>query len=115
MPGLGATDQPARKRQDDPGGQNADADWRPGNEAADYQPSAEYTLPPGLHGRANSGTKMNGPEIPWMSEGTPASSSMAVPSGRRSQTGQLSVRKTAMPKLTGTPTNNAINDVLSVP
>ena len=36
-----------------------------------------------------------------MIEGTAASSSMAVPSGRRNQTGQVSVRNSAMPKLSG--------------
>ena len=37
-----------------------------------------------------------------MIDGMPASSSMAVPSGWRIQDGATSVRKSAMPKLTGT-------------
>ena len=40
---------------------------------------------------------------------------MATPKGRRSQPGESSVRKTAMPKLTGTAINSAMNDVASVP
>ncbi len=40
-----------------------------------------------------------------MIEGIAASSSTAVPSGRFSKTGHISVRKIAMPKLTGTPIN----------
>jgi len=48
-------------------------------------------------------------------EGTPASSSMAVPSGRLSQAGDISVRNSAMPKLTGTAITSAMNEVASVP
>ena len=45
----------------------------------------------------------------------PASSSIAMPSGRFSQTGHSSVMKIAMPKLTGTPISMAIAEVTSVP
>jgi hypothetical protein len=38
-----------------------------------------------------------------------------VPSGRRSHSGQVSVRNTAMPKLIGTANASAIADVTSVP
>jgi hypothetical protein len=38
-----------------------------------------------------------------------------VPSGRFSQSGESSVRKSAMPKLTGTAITRAMNDVISVP
>jgi len=48
-------------------------------------------------------------------EGIPASSSIAVPSGRRSHSGQVSVRKSAMPKLIGTPISNARTEVTTVP
>ena len=40
---------------------------------------------------------------------------MAVPIGRRSQSGESSVRKSAMPKLTGTAIKSAMEDVTSVP
>ena len=50
-----------------------------------------------------------------MIEGMPASSSMAELTGRRSQLGASSVRKMAMPKLTGTAMTSAINDVTTVP
>jgi hypothetical protein len=40
---------------------------------------------------------------------------MAVPSGRFSQSGDSSVRKSAMPKLTGTAMTSAMNEVISVP
>ena len=50
-----------------------------------------------------------------MIEGIAASSSIAVPSGRFRITGHISVRKSAMPKLTGTPINSAIAEVTSVP
>ena len=40
---------------------------------------------------------------------------IAVPSGRLSQSGESSVRKSAMPKLTGTATTRAMNEVISVP
>jgi hypothetical protein len=50
-----------------------------------------------------------------MIDGTPASSSMAVPSGRRSQVGQVSVRNRAMPKLTGTAISSAMTEVTTVP
>ena len=48
-------------------------------------------------------------------EGTAASSSMAVPSGRLSQAGDSSVRNSAMPKLTGTAMTSAISEVAIVP
>jgi len=48
-------------------------------------------------------------------EGTAASSSMAVPSGRLSQLGDNSVRNSAMPKLTGTAITSAMSEVASVP
>ena len=48
-------------------------------------------------------------------EGTAASSSTAVPSGRLSQAGDSSVRNSAMPKLTGTAISNAMAEVASVP
>lgn len=48
-------------------------------------------------------------------DGTAASSSMAVPSGRFSQAGDSSVRNSAMPKLTGTAISKAMNEVASVP
>ena len=50
-----------------------------------------------------------------MIDGTPASSSTAVPSGRRSQTGQISVRNSAMPKLTGNAISKAMKEVARVP
>ena len=50
-----------------------------------------------------------------MIDGIAASSSTAVPSGRLSTTGHISVRKSAMPKLTGTPISSAIAEVTSVP
>ena len=40
---------------------------------------------------------------------------MAVPSGRFSQAGASSVRKSAMPKLTGTAISSAMAEVISVP
>ena len=53
--------------------------------------------------------------MPYTMDGTAASSSIAVPSGRLSQAGESSVRNSAMPKLTGTAINRAMNDVTSVP
>ena len=50
-----------------------------------------------------------------MIDGIAASNSTAVPSGRFSATGHISVRKIAMPKLTGTPIMSAIAEVTSVP
>ena len=50
-----------------------------------------------------------------MIDGMPASNSIAVPSGRLSHAGHISVRNTAMPKLIGTPTSSAIAEVASVP
>ncbi len=47
--------------------------------------------------------------------GIAASSSIAVPSGRRSQPGDSSVRNSAMPKLTGTAISSAMIEVTSVP
>src|SRR5690606_39106179 len=50
-----------------------------------------------------------------MIEGIAASISMAVPSGRRSHTGESSVRNMAMPNDTGTAMTSAISEVSSVP
>ena len=50
-----------------------------------------------------------------MMDGMPASSSIATPIGRRSRSGQISVRKMAMPKLTGMPMIMAISEVTMVP
>ena len=50
-----------------------------------------------------------------MMDGTAASSSMAVPSGLRKRMGQVSVKKTAMPKLKGTAIKMAIVAVTTVP
>ena len=47
--------------------------------------------------------------------GMAASNSMAVPSGRRSHPGDNSVRKMAMPKLTGTAMTRAMMEVINVP
>ncbi len=47
--------------------------------------------------------------------GTAASSSIAMPSGRFSHFGDSSVRKIAMPKLTGTAISSAMRLVISVP
>src|SRR5437764_1408523 len=47
--------------------------------------------------------------------GIAASSSIAVPSGRLSQSGDSSVRNKAIPKLTGTPIRSAMKEVTSVP
>src|SRR5215469_11558403 len=47
--------------------------------------------------------------------GTAASSSIATPTGRLSHTGASSVRKIAMPKLTGIASSSARNEVTSVP
>src|SRR5258708_1885311 len=47
--------------------------------------------------------------------GIAASISMAVPSGRRSHTGESSVKKIEMPKLTGMAMSSAIAEVTSVP
>ena len=47
--------------------------------------------------------------------GIAASNSIAVPSGRFSQVGESSVRKSAMPKLTGMPISSAMIDVANVP
>lgn len=50
-----------------------------------------------------------------MMDGTAAKSSTAVPSGRRSGTGHVSVKNTATPKLSGTAINKAIRAVTTVP
>ena len=50
-----------------------------------------------------------------MIEGMPASSSMAMPIGRRRAGGQSSVKKIAMPKLTGMPITMAMSEVTMVP
>ncbi|MNT82833.1 hypothetical protein D3C72_2226190 [compost metagenome] len=64
---------------------------------------------------ANSGPNTIRPHMPYTMEGTAASNSMAVPSGRLSQTGESSVRNRAMPKLTGTAISKAMADVAKVP
>ena len=53
--------------------------------------------------------------MPYTMEGTAASSSMAMPSGRLSQPGDSSVRNSAIPKDTGTAITKAISEVASVP
>jgi len=50
-----------------------------------------------------------------MIEGTAASNSTAVPKGLRRDPGQSSVKKTAIPKLSGTAINKAITEVTTVP
>ncbi|MNI64392.1 hypothetical protein D3C73_1198340 [compost metagenome] len=47
--------------------------------------------------------------------GTPASNSTAVPKGRFSQAGQISVRNKAIPKLIGNAISKAMKEVISVP
>lgn len=50
-----------------------------------------------------------------MMDGTAANNSMAVPSGRRSQSGQVSVKNTAMPNASGTANNMAMPALNTVP
>ena len=50
-----------------------------------------------------------------MMDGTAASNSMAVPNGLRKGIGQVSVKKTAMPKLNGNAIKIAILAVATVP
>ena len=50
-----------------------------------------------------------------MIEGMPASSSIALPTGPRSQRGATSVRWNAMPKLTGIASSMAMAAVTTVP
>ena len=50
-----------------------------------------------------------------MMDGTAASNSMAVPSGRRSHAGQFSVRNSAIPKARGTAINRAMPALSTVP
>ncbi|MCY1379480.1 hypothetical protein D9M69_672040 [compost metagenome] len=50
-----------------------------------------------------------------MMDGTAASNSTAVPSGRRSHTGHVSVRKSAMPKASGTAISMAMVALAMVP
>ncbi len=50
-----------------------------------------------------------------MIDGTAASSSTAVPTGRRIHCGAISVRNTAMPNASGTASSSAITDVIRVP
>ena len=64
---------------------------------------------------ASNGPNTISPHMPYTIEGTAASSSMAVPSGRLSQAGESSVRNSAIPKLTGTAISSAMNEVISVP
>ena len=47
--------------------------------------------------------------------GIPASSSIAIPIGRRSQSGHSSVRKTEISNPTGTAISIARNEVMTVP
>ena len=53
--------------------------------------------------------------MPYTMLGIAANNSIAVPRGRLNQAGDNSVRKMAMPKLTGTAIRSAIRDVTSVP
>ena len=53
--------------------------------------------------------------MPKMIDGTAASSSTAVPIGRRSHSGAISVRKKAMPKASGTAITSASVAVTTVP
>src|SRR5690606_25651553 len=64
---------------------------------------------------AKIGENTSRPHMPYTIDGIAASNSIAVPSGRRNQAGDSSVRKSAMPKLTGTAINSAITDVTMVP
>src|SRR3569623_837926 len=64
---------------------------------------------------ANNGANTNNPQMPYTMEGIPASNSIAVHKGRRSQSGQVSVRNSAIPKLTGTAISKASTDVVTVP
>jgi hypothetical protein len=50
-----------------------------------------------------------------MIDGMPASSSIAAPTGPRSQVGAISVRNSAMPKLTGMAISMAMAELTSVP
>ena len=50
-----------------------------------------------------------------MIDGTAASSSIAVPTGRRIQSGASSVRKNAMPNASGTARISASTEVITVP
>jgi hypothetical protein len=50
-----------------------------------------------------------------MIDGMAARSSTAAPSGRLRMGGHISVRKSAMPKLAGTPIASAMAEVTSVP
>src|SRR5262245_34082049 len=61
------------------------------------------------------GPNTNKPQMPNTMLGTAANNSIAVLSGARSRVGQISVMKTAMPKLIGTAVSIAINDVTTVP
>ncbi len=47
--------------------------------------------------------------------GMPASNSIAIPIGRRSHNGHISVRKNAISKPIGTAISIAMNDVITVP
>ncbi len=61
------------------------------------------------------GASTNSPQIPKMMLGTAASSSIATPTGRLSQDGASSVRKMAIPRLTGTANSMAMKEVTRVP
>ena len=64
---------------------------------------------------ARMGANTIRPHMPYTMDGTAASSSMAVPSGRLSQEGDSSVRNSAIPKLTGTAISSAMTEVARVP
>ncbi len=64
---------------------------------------------------AKIGANTSRPHMPYTIDGIAASSSIAMPSGRRSHTGDSSVRNSAMPKLTGTAMTSAMTDVTIVP
>ena len=65
--------------------------------------------------RAKIGPNTMSPHMPYTMEGTAASNSMAVPKGRLSQAGESSVKKSAIPKLTGTAISKAMAEVDRVP
>ena len=65
--------------------------------------------------RCRIGASTNRPQMPKMMLGTAASSSIAMPTGRLSHTGASSVRKMAIPKLTGIAITRAMSEVTTVP
>ena len=64
--------------------------------------------------RAKIGPNTMSPHMPYTMEGTAANNSMAVPKGRLSQAGESSVKKSAIPKLTGTAISKAMAEVARV-